>query len=235
MRGVPELLSNPRYWKNTSGDRQGEPSEEIMNVLLKEMEKKTIEKVEKDYPRWVLNQALVSFCTIMDSFLDSILDALFRHNPKMLYGISGAKNVELKRLVELGSVEAVVEDIRTKEIRSFSNESIAERLDYFQRKFNIETKLLFDWDLTEKDTDRRLENLNLDSLVMFYEQRHDIVHRDATPISTLDELDLASLLFTNVGWKLAWRLHKQHDITLDFLMWVARHIRYQEFKLQESS
>jgi hypothetical protein len=231
MRGVPELVSDRKFWKGPEGSPT-EPSEAAVAYLIQEMEKTTIETVEKHYPRWVLNQCLVSFCTILDSFLDSTLDAVLQHNPKILYGTSEAKQIELKKLVELGTVEAVVRDIRSKEIKSFSNGSVVERLDYFKRKLSIETNEVFDWRLTDEDTDRRLESLNLDSLVQFYQQRHDIVHRDATPIANIEEIDTVSLLFGNVGAKLAWLAHKKHGVELDFLMWAGRHVRYELLKRQ---
>ena len=54
-----------------------EPTPEIMNFLSDRIENSTREKIEKHYPGWVLNQALVTYCTILDSFLDSTLDAVF--------------------------------------------------------------------------------------------------------------------------------------------------------------
>src|SRR5262245_8301835 len=96
------------------------------------------EKIETHYPSWVLNQALVTYCTIFDSFLDSTLDAVLQHNPKLLYGLSGAKNIELKKVIELGSVDAIVREIRAKEIRNFSNDDIGNRLNFLKTKLAIE-------------------------------------------------------------------------------------------------
>ncbi len=128
-----------------------EPTPEIMNFLSDRIENSTREKIEKHYPRWVLNQALVTYCTILDSFLDSTLDAIFQHNPKVLYGVAAAKNIDLKKLVDLGTVDAVIREIRAKEIRNFSNDDIAKRLQYLKDKLSIDTDRLFDWEFSAEE------------------------------------------------------------------------------------
>jgi len=167
-----------------------------------------------------------------DSYLDSTLDAVFRQNPKILYGVSGAKNIELKKLVELGSVDAVIREIRAKEIRNFSNDDIANRLDYFKAKLSIDTDRLFDWELSDKDTDRRLEGLTLKSLENFYQQRQDIVHRDDMLISTFEELDRISVFFLNIESKLAVVISEKHHVALDLFMMANRNERYNFLKTQ---
>ena len=203
MRGVPILVIKPEFWKSTDGTAY-EPT-----------------------PGW-----LVTLCTILDSYLDSTLDAVFRQNPKILYGVSGAKNIELKKLVELGSVDAVIREIRAKEIRNFSNDDIANRLDYFKAKLSIDTDRLFDWELSDKDTDRRLEGLTLKSLENFYQQRQDIVHRDDMLISTFEELDRISVFFLNIGSKLAVVISEKHHVALDLFMMANRNERYNFLKTQ---
>jgi hypothetical protein len=101
------------------------------------------------------------------------------------------------------------------------------RIDYLQRKLAIQTHQLFDWGLSDEDTDRRFEGLNLDSLVKFYQQRHDIVHRDDTPISTYEELDVISVFFLNVGSRLAMMIHKKHGHRIGYL-----HVGKSKYKIQ---
>jgi hypothetical protein len=234
MSAIPMFFSKPELWKSTEGG-PWEPTPEIIEYLITHIENATREKIEKHYPRWVLNQCLVTYCTILDSFLDSTLDAVFQHNPNILYGVAEAKNIELKKLVELGTVDAVIREIRAKEIRNFSNDDIVNRLDYLKRKLSIETNQLFDWGLSDKDTDRRLEGLNLESLIKFYQQRHDIVHRDDTPISTYEELDTISVFFLNVGSRLAMLIHEKHGIALDLFMLANRNVRYNALKAQSET
>jgi len=231
MQGVPMLVSKPEFWKSTDGAPY-EPTPEWIDFLVHGIENDNREKLEKHYPRWVLNQGLVTFCTILDSYLDSTLDAVFQSNPRIMYGVSGAKHVELKKLVELGTVDAVIREIRAKEIRNFSNDDIANRLDYLKTKLSIETDRLFDWEYSDKDMDRPLEGLNLKSLESFYQQRHDIVHRDDAPISTLEELNIVSVFFLNIGAKLALLISQKHHVALDLAMFTNRNERYRLLKEQ---
>lgn len=234
MRGVPELLSNPKFWK--SGD-QGptEPSFDTLALLVSQMENSTREKVENHYPRWVLNQCLVTYCTILDSYLDSLVDNIYRQNPKILYGVSGGKNIDLKKIVTLGSVEAVIIEIRAKEVRHFSNGDIADRLRYLQSKMSIETDRLFDWEYLETEIERSLDGLNLKTLEDLYQKRHDIVHRDQTPISTLEELDIVPTFFLNIGAKLALVASQKHHVSLDMFLLTNRNERYKLLKAQAES
>ncbi len=234
MRGMPAFVSKPEFWKNTEGG-PWKPTPEVIEFLAGQIETATRERIEDHYPRWVLNQALVTCCTILDSYLDSALDAVFQSNPKLLYAVSGAKNIELKKMVELGTVDAVIRDIRAKEIRNFSNDDIGNRLDYFQAKLSIQTDHLFDWQYSKKDTDRPLEGLNLKSLKDFYQQRHDIVHRDQTPISTFEELDRISVFFLNIGSKVALLISQKHNVVLDLFMIMYRNERYNLLKTQSES
>lgn len=234
MRGVPELVSKPQFWKTADGGSTA-PSPEMRDFLIDEMERATRERIEKHYPQWVLNQALVTYCTILDSYLDSTLDAVLQHNPKILYGLSGGKNIELKRVIELGSVDAIVREIRAKEIRNFSNDDIADRLNYLKLKLSIDIDKLFDWNYSDEDTDRRLEGLNLKSLERFYQQRHDIVHRDKTPLSTFGELDLVSHFFLNIGSKLVLLVREKHQVWWDLHMLTSRYERYNTLKSQSEA
>ena len=83
------------------------------------MLEKAAETKAAQYPEWLINQGLVSLCTIFDVFLDGLVDAILAARVEILYGVAGAKNVDLKRLVELGSVEAVLEDFRAKAVKRF--------------------------------------------------------------------------------------------------------------------
>jgi hypothetical protein len=231
MQIVPQILRDAKYWRSTAGGQQWSPSmPDVVDLMTDKIEESTREKVEKHYPRWLFNQCRVVYCTILDSYLDSTVDAVFRQNPKILYGVSAGRNLDLKKIVELGSVEAIVSDIRAKEIRNFSNKDIADRLAYFDKKLSIETRDLFDWGYTEQDKERPLDGLKLDALTDLYQKRHDIVHRDATPISSRKELDIVNTLFLNVGFKLAMQTSVKHHVTWDITLMTTRNERYNALK-----
>jgi hypothetical protein len=73
-----------------------------------------------------INQALVIYCTTFDTALENLLGAIFRKNFNALYDASEAKSIDFKRLVALGSVEGVADDLRKKVIRKFTFDDITQ-------------------------------------------------------------------------------------------------------------
>jgi hypothetical protein len=234
MRGIPELVSNPEFYIDVEG-KPTNPNDSVVKLLVEKMEGSFKNKIEKDYPRWVLNQALVTYCTIFDAFLDSCVEAVFLQNPKILYGVAAGKNIELKKVVELGSVDAVVTAIRAKEIKTFSHGEITERINYFGSKLSVEIGQLFDWKFSDEDKDRRLEGWDIKMLESIYNKRHEIVHRDKHPVSTYEELDIIAHFFKSIAAKLAILLRRKHGLTWDILLIASRYQRYSSLKAQSGS
>jgi hypothetical protein len=232
MRVLPELISDPRFWKASEGTHRVAVDQTIdpVKFLSGAIEKSIREQVEKHYPERVLNQGLVGLCTIFDYFLDSSLEGVFLRNPKILYGVGGAKNIELKTVVELGSIDAVIREICTKEIRTFSYSGIAGRLDFFKTKLHIDIGKLFERGSLEDEKQKRLEGWNEKNLEEIYQRRHTIVHDAKNPISTYEDLDIIADFFTFVGFQLAILLRDQHQMLWDVHMTMSRTDRYNSLR-----
>jgi hypothetical protein len=86
MRSALRILNDPRLL----GVKEGEDPKGIMRFAARMMEKANREKIEK-YRLWIINQALTIYCTIFDTFLESTVDAIFRQNVTILYGVSASK------------------------------------------------------------------------------------------------------------------------------------------------
>jgi hypothetical protein len=229
MEGVPELVSNPRYVNvNRETDRG------IIDFMIAKMERSTSEKIER-YRVWIINQALVMFCTILDTFLEHLLDTIFRCHEKLLYGLAAEKTVDLKRLIELGSVPAAIAEVRTKEIKAFSYEDIGRRLRYVHTKLKIETGKVFNWEDRTPELQSKLAGWDLKRLEESYERRHSIVHRDETPVADKSELDTIAEFFTHVILNLSFLATKEHNLALDVAVLANRPTLYARFKEEASS
>jgi hypothetical protein len=119
MRAAFKILNDPRLL----GVEESEDPKEKVEFATRMMEKANREKIDK-YRLWIINQALVIYCTILDTFLESIVDAIFRQNVKILYGVSASKNIDLKKLIDLGSVDVVIQEVRAKEVKGFSHDDV---------------------------------------------------------------------------------------------------------------
>jgi len=227
MQGVPELITNPQYWKQAS------VSKEVVSLMMDQMEKSMRDKIDK-YELRIINQGLVNYCTIWDTFLESLLDSVLRNNVKILYGVAEGRNINLKDIVELGSVDSVIQKIRTKEVRDFSFEDITKRIQYLDTKLGIRTREIFEWEVQNDETKNKLKGWNLGSLEEIYLKRHSIVHRDDAPITSLSDLDTIEAFFTQILLNLALLVKKKHSMVFDMDILVNRPSIYESFKRELS-
>lgn len=230
MRGVPAMLSNPNIWKHGPTDKK---PIDIKAFLYSEMEKSSRAKIDK-YRLWIINQALVNYCTILDTALENLLDAIFRKNLNALYGASEAKSIDFKRLVALGSVEAVAGDLRKKVIRKFTFDDITQRFQFLKSNLGIEVDSVFNWENQEESIKEALKGRALKELQAVYNQRHSIVHQDATPLNSEDELNLISDFLSHTYYNLSSLVMNKFDLTVDIVMFATRQQRYDSIKTRKT-
>ncbi len=227
MQCVPDLINNPKYWKQAS------VSDDIALVMTEQTERNMRERIDKHEIR-IINQGLVNFCTIWDTFLESLLDSVLRKDVRILYGVAEGKNISLKEIVELASVETVIEKVRTKEVRNFSFEDIFKRFQYLETKIGIRTDEVFVWKNQTEEVQKILAGWNFENLEEIYLKRHSIVHRDDAPITSLSELETIEEFFIHMLLNLALLVKKKHGMVFDMDIFVARPSVYETFKKEQS-
>lgn len=230
MRGVPKMLSNPKIWKHGPTDKNPIDTKAF---LYSEMEKSSRAKIDK-YRLWIINQALVNYCTILDTALENLLDAIFRKNINALYGASEAKSIDFKRLVALGSVEAVADDLRKKVIRKFTFDDITQRFQFLKSNLGIEVDSVFNWENQEDSITEALKGRALKELQGVYNQRHSVVHQDASPLNSEDELNLISDFLSHTYYNLTSLVMNKLDLTVDIVMFATRQQRYDSIKTRKT-
>ena len=237
MRGVRELISDPKFWKDTpattSKTKTDTTSLDTVDIVYNAMEKATKEKIDK-YRIWILNQALVIYCTILDIALEQLLDAIFRKNEMALYGVSESKNIDFKKIIELGSIEAVKEEFRKKVIKGFSFEEIAQRFQFLKAKLGIPIHEIFNWDNQDERVKDIVKDYTFDDLHRIYNLRHSIVHRDETPITSDVELADIAEFFTHTYYNLSHLVLVKFSLTADFVFVINRQERYEMLKAQDA-
>lgn len=194
------------------------PPSAVTDSLEKEFQRRLEEGSETkaaQYPAWLINQGLVSLCTIFDVFLEGLVDAIFCARVEALYGVAGAKNLELKRLVELGSLDAILSDFRAKEVKAFGFQEIRERFTYLSRRLGLDTESTFRFERFTDEARKALQNWNLNRLVSVYEQRHDIVHRDDRPLKKVEEFEEIYEVFCKLVLDLSAQAQSVHNVLND--------------------
>ena len=224
------MPSNPKIWKHGPTDKNPIDTKAF---LYSEMEKSWRAKIDK-YRLWIINQALVNYCTILDTALENLLDAIFRKNINALYGASEAKSIDFKRLVALGSVEAVADDLRKKVIRKFTFDDITQRFQFLKSNLGIEVDSVFNWENQEDSITEALKGRALKELQGVYNQRHSVVHQDATPLNSEDELNLISDFLSHTYYNLTSLVMNKFDLTVDIVMFATRQQRYDSIKTRKT-
>ncbi len=207
MYGVPQLID--AYVK--VGAMSPDKLAAYQNFVVRGVEDLLRKKVA-EYDLWIINQGLVMLCTKFDAFLENVVDVILTKKPELLYSIAEAKTLELKRIVRLGSVEAIIGEIKAKEIRRFSFEEIGKRFEYLQSKLHIALSDVFNWALYVAEVSKKFAGWDLKSLMRIYTQRHSVVHRNDLPVQDFDELSTIKEFLEKLILNVTLAAKKKHDL-----------------------
>jgi hypothetical protein len=191
MHGVSDLVEP--YVLGDTPAKKTQAVEFARRLMEHEMRKKV-----DNYELWLLNQGLVALCTIMDAFLEHVVETVFKHRVELLYSAAEARAVDLKNIVKLGSVDKIVEHIRNRELKRFSFSDIEKRFAHLEKRLHLPVSEIFSWDRFTPEAAQQFRGWDLQKLASIYGQRHDVVHRDLTPIRTRSELDQIQQFFTRL-------------------------------------
>ena len=206
MAGV-ESMNLGQYLQPEADQRAVEFMAKVMQVEF--------ERTIGRYEPWMLNQGLVMCCTILDVFLEHAVEVITTVKPQMLYESDDSKEIHLKRVIELNSVEAVVSDVRQKVLRKFSFGSIEKRLGQLERRYKIPQPKLFDWSAFFPEAVEKFKGWGSTRLIAIYEDRHLIVHADRHPITSLDDLEVIKDFFEKIILNITRLTTSVHDIRND--------------------
>ncbi len=171
-----------------------------------------IRKKVKLYDLWLINQSIVTLCTILDAFFDEAVDAALKKNSYLLYN----KQISLKEVIELETSKQVSDHIRQEAVSSFSGKGLSEKLKYMKTKLELTPSEICNWSYFDSEVQIEFETWNLDTLREIYKDRNDIVHRDEKPYQTVEELCNIAHFFRCISWSTTFFLYKKFGIGIDF-------------------
>jgi hypothetical protein len=180
MAGVPELVRTEGLYKK---DLSREQIEELATDYEKGMADSFREKLNKS-KKVVYNLGLVMLCTVVEMFLDHLLETIFDANPKTLLTISKEKNIALERFLRFETYEEVLQDFKNKYLNHFNRQGIEIKLQDFQQ-LGIRSEKIFSWDKFEKSVQKSLAEFDQNTLIGVFNKRHSIVHNNLYPIEYL--------------------------------------------------
>lgn len=202
MTGIPELV---RKYTNP------EVPVDALEFLNKAMEVQFKRKVAQYEPR-VLNQGLVMLCTVLDVFLDHVVDVIYTKNVTLMLRPDDSRSIHLKDIITLGSVEAVVTDFRSKEVRRFGHLDSTKRLSYLSSRCELDAMAIFDWRRFPEHTQNQLKGLDAKRLHTIFNDRHSVVHNDKLPVTRLEDLETTKEFFEKLMLNVMREAQQKHHI-----------------------
>lgn len=213
MDGVPELVRTEGLYKE---DLSAEQIEELATEYEKRMADSFREKLNKS-KKVVYNLGLVMLCTIVEMFLDHLLETIFDANPKTLLIISKEKNIALERFLRFETYEEVLQDFKNKYLNHFNRQGIEVKLQDLQ-KLGIKMEKIFSWVKFDESVQKSLAGSDQNTLIAVFNKRHSIVHNNLYPIAYLDEVLIMKDFFEKiiVNFSIAtFQKFKKHGVILD--------------------
>lgn len=187
----------------------------LKHMVIKKMEQSD-EAVIKSYIPIIVNQNLVMLCTVMDIFLVHVLVTVLQKKPQIIVGLAQEKNIMLKRILELGNYDAVVEEFRDKVVETFSFQGIKERFTTFS-KIGIPTESVFEYSGFPERVQKRYKGYNFSNLEGIFQKRHDVVHKNELPIKDIDELRAIEDFLEKTIVNLSVRVKDKFDIPMEMV------------------
>lgn len=196
------------------------PDEELEKAArskFAQLLRESAEQKARAYTDWILNQGLVSLCTVFDVFLDALVDVVIRTRVEILYAAAGAKNIELKEIVELGSLEAVTDRFREKEVKRFGFLDIKDRFRYLESKLGLDVDDIFRFRRFTPEAQQALRDWDPDKVAGLYGSRHRIIHGDERPVKNIETLRELQDVLSKMMIDLAFQVKAKHGIELDLV------------------
>ena len=211
LRGTPTLVEDLLRKQDINKDSAGFAT--ARDLFLKGMTESNKKKID-NYSPILLNQNLVMLCTILEIFFIHVLETIIETNPNTLIGLSKEKEISLKAVIDLKDYEAIIRNFKDKTFDHFSRQSIKEQFEIYS-KLGIDISKIFDYSMFTPEAQKEMAGNNLDKLIQIFETRHSIVHENALPIQTEDELYKILNFFNKVVLNLATVVMKKYKISLD--------------------
>jgi hypothetical protein len=214
MNGVPEFVRDKRFVNRET--LQGTDFEAFAAQFEEGIKESYLTKFRQSKVI-VLNLSLVMMCTILELFFEHVLSLILRANSKTLLSLSKDKSISLEQLLRSSTYEGVLEDFIKKTTEHIIRQGTMEILKTF-RIVGIRTELVFSWEDFTDEVQDRLFGWDDNKLNNIFSERHSIVHDNALPLQSVDELlvrkEFFEKLILNIS-VLGWKKFYKYGVILD--------------------
>lgn len=165
----------------------------------------------------VLNLSLVMMCTIVELFFEHVFAVIFKANPKILLTLSKDKNITLEQFMKYSKYEDVFNEFVQKTIDHIIGQGTKEVLKAFDR-IGMKKNKIFSWIAFSEEVQLRFADWTETRLSDIFQERHSIVHDNAIPLQSVEELLFRKDFFTKIMLNIsvqAWHKFYKDGVILD--------------------
>ncbi len=186
---------------------------------LKKLKEKAELEARKDVENYlpsIMNQVLVTACTILDTYLVDCLSTIIEKEPKILKGLADKDDITIARIIDAKDYSEIFKELKNKTLARFDFMGIKDKVSYLTNKIKIDVA-------AASLLPNHVENIQkdfpkgIDTLFEAYQRRNDIVHRDMQRIKTYSELIYFTQYMQIFCLELAFSIYKNFRITSDFM------------------
>ncbi len=165
----------------------------------------------------VLNLSLVMMCTVVELFFEHVFAVIFRANSRILLTLSKDKNITLEQFMKHSKYEDVFNEFVQKTIDHIIGQGTKDVLKAFDCIGLKKTKI-FSWSHFTEEVQHQFADWSDNKLVEIFNERHSIVHDNAMPLRSVEELLLRKDFFVKIILNIsiqAWHKFYEYGVILD--------------------
>ena len=224
MKGVPEMLRDERLLNKAAF-----PEKEFEGLVLRAEEgmKESYIKKFNESKKVVLNLSLVVMCTVMELFFEHVFNLICKANSRALLCLSKDKNITLEQFLTYATYDAALNEFIQKTTDHIIREGTKEVLKAFNN-IGMKTAEIFSWDMFTEDVQIHFADWKDAKLFDIFQERHSIVHNNAMPIQSIEDLLLRQEFFTKIILNISvqtWHKFYKYGVILDYHEQIRRSIK----------
>ncbi len=214
MNGVPELVRDERFLNKTAFS---EKDLEAFALRAEEAFKESYLRKFNESTVTVLNLSLVMICTVLELFFEHVLSLIFRANSRTLLTLSKDKNISVEQFLKSSTYDDVLSEFIKKTTDHIMRQGTMDILKAFDN-IGMKTNEIFSWANFTEEVQVRFAGWDGKKLNSIFEERHSVVHNNAIPLRSIEELLLRKDFFTKIIINismLAWHKFYKYGVILD--------------------
>ncbi|MBI2404807.1 hypothetical protein HYV22_01355 [Candidatus Gottesmanbacteria bacterium] len=197
-----------------SRDVSDQTKEKVLTLLRKNAELESKKNID-DYLPIILNQTLVTLCTVLDTFMVDSLRVITTFQPKILEGLASDDVIRKKDVFATQDLSGLIARVQEKVLSEFDYMGMKDKLKNLSDKLNVDTAGALQLKYHKSEVQEHYKSKG-NFLFDVYEKRIAIVHRDQHQINSFEELSEISTYISYFILDLGIILGKHFHIDTDF-------------------